>query len=160
VGILPPKVRRALAVAVGTGLGAGYAPAAPGTVGSALGLVVFAALAPGGWRLTLGAAAALLFAGAWAARECGALFGAHDHRRIVVDEVVGQLVALSTFPARLPWLLAGFALFRLFDIVKPWPAGLIDRRWSSAAGVMADDLVAGLYANLVLQAARALWWPA
>lgn len=145
----------ALAVAIGTGCGAGFSPFAPGTVGSLLGVAIYVPLAAAGLP-AIGIAVALLFpAGVWAAGVCGKRFGAHDHGRIVVDEVVGQFIALASFPPQPGWLLAGFLLFRLFDIWKPFPAGRIDERWRTPFGVMADDVVAGFYTNLTLQAARA-----
>lgn len=150
------RAARALAVAVGTGLGAGFAPIAPGTVGSAVGVVCHLPLAGAGPLASAAAIVPLFLAGIWAARVCGEIFGAHDHRRIVIDEIVGQLIALAGIPARGGWLLAGFLLFRAFDIVKPPPAGRIDRRWGTPLGVMADDVVAGLYANLALRVARAI----
>jgi phosphatidylglycerophosphatase A len=145
-----------LAVAVGTGLGAGFSPFAPGTVGSAVGVALFIPLAARGLPALVIAVSLLLPAGIWAAAVCGKRYGAHDHRHIVIDEIVGQLVALAGFPARPMWLLAGFLLFRLFDIWKPFPARRIDRRWRTPFGVMADDLVAGVYANLALQTFRFL----
>ena len=144
------------ALAVGTGLGTGFSPVASGTVGSALGVALYVPLAAAGLPAVALAVVVLLPAGIWAAGVCGARYGAHDHRRIVVDEVVGQFIALASFPARPGWLLAGFLLFRLFDIWKPFPAGRIDRRWHTPTGVMGDDVVAGLYANLTLQAVRAI----
>ncbi len=150
------RAARAFAVALGTGFGAGFSPLAPGTAGSALGILLYVPLAAADWRVFALALGALLPAGVWAARVCGERYGAHDHRRIVIDEVVGQLVTLASFPARPGWLLAGFLLFRLYDIWKPFPARRIDRRWRTPAGVVADDLVAGVYANLTLQAARAV----
>lgn len=153
------RAARAFAVALGTGFGTGFSPLAPGTAGSALGVVLFLLIAPAGTGAVAAAIAVLLPAGLWAAGVCGERYGAHDHGRIVVDEVVGQLIALATFPASPGWLLAGFLAFRLFDITKPFPARRIDRTWRSAAGVMADDVVAGLYANLALQAARAALGP-
>jgi phosphatidylglycerophosphatase A len=144
----------ALAVALGTGLGAGFSPVAPGTAGSAVGVAIAAAAFSA--RVPAAAVALLLFpVGVWAAGVCARRYGAHDHGRIVVDEIVGQLIALATFPAGPGWLIAGFLLFRFFDIVKPFPAGRIDRGWRTPLGVMADDAVAGLYANLALQLARA-----
>lgn len=145
--------RGALAIALGTGLGTGFSPVAPGTAGSALGVAI--AAGAGAVDVPVLALAAVLFpVGVWAAGVCAKRYGAHDHSRIVIDEIVGQLIALATFPARPGWLLAGFLLFRLFDIVKPFPAGRIDRRWRTPLGVMTDDVVAGLYANLALQVAR------
>lgn len=146
---------RALAVAIGTGLGAGFSPVAPGTAGSALAVALYIPLAAAGLP-ALAVAVVLLFpVGVWAAGVCGERYGAHDHGRIVVDEVVGQFIALASFPASPGWLLAGFLLFRFFDISKPFPAGRIDRQWRTPFGVMFDDVVAGVYANLTLQVVRA-----
>ena len=143
-----------LAVALGTGFGAGFSPFAPGTFGSAVGVALFIPLAAHGLPAVALAVAVLLPCGVWAASVCGRRYGAHDHGRIVIDEVVGQLIALASFPARPEWLLAGFLLFRLFDIVKPFPARRIDLQWRTPLGVMADDVVAGAYANLTLQVVR------
>jgi phosphatidylglycerophosphatase A len=148
------RAMRGLAVAIGTGCGAGFSPFAPGTVGSLVGVALYLPLAAAGLP-AVGVGVVLLFAaGVWAAGVCGERYGAHDHGRIVVDEIVGQFIALAGFPAQPGWLLAGFLLFRLFDIWKPYPAGLIDSRWRTPFGVMADDVVAGVYANVALQAVR------
>ncbi len=150
------RVVGALAVAIGTGCGAGFSPFASGTVGSLVGVALFLPLAAAGLPAVAIAVALLFPAGVWAAGVCGRRYGAHDHGRIVVDEIVGQLIALAGFSSGPGWLLAGFLLFRLFDIWKPFPAGRIDRQWRTPFGVMADDVVAGVYANLALQAARVL----
>lgn len=148
------RAGRALAVAIATGCGAGFSPVASGTAGSLLGVALYVPLAAAGLT-AVGVAVALLFpVGVWAAGVCGKRYGAHDHGRIVIDEIVGQFIALASFPARPGWLLAGFLLFRIFDIWKPFPAGRIDERWRTPLGVMTDDVVAGVYANLALQAAR------
>ena len=147
-----------LAVVAATGFGAGFSPLAPGTAGSAVG--VLAALAAAFAHLPPLVLAVPLFpVGVWAAAVCGRRYGSHDDGRIVIDEIVGQLVALAWIPARPGWFLAGFLVFRFFDIVKPFPAGHIDRRWHTPFGVMADDVVAGVYANLALQVARAALAP-
>jgi phosphatidylglycerophosphatase A len=145
-----------LAIVIGTGFGTGFSPIASGTVGSLLGVALYVPLAAAGLPAVAIAVAMLFPIGVWAAGVCGRRYGAHDHGRIVVDEVVGQFIALASFPALPGWLLAGFLLFRFFDIWKPYPAGLIDERWRTPFGVMADDVVAGVYANLALQAARLL----
>ena len=145
-----------LAVAIGTGFGSGFSPIASGTVGSLLGVALYVPLAAAGLPAVAIALALLFPIGVWAAGVCGRRYGAHDHGRIVVDEVVGQFIALASFPALPGWLLAGFLLFRLFDIWKPYPARRIDERWRTPFGVMADDVVAGVYANLALQVARLL----
>lgn len=148
------RAGRALAVAIGTGCGAGFSPVASGTVGSLLGVALYLPLAAAGPAAVGIGIALLLPAAVWAAGVCGERYGAHDHRRIVVDEIVGQLIALASFPARPAWLLAGFLLFRVFDIWKPFPADRIDERWRTPSGVVADDVVAGVYANLTLQVVR------
>jgi phosphatidylglycerophosphatase A len=144
---------RRLAVLVGTGLGTGFFPVAPGTVGSLLGVALYLPAA-GNIPLFFLLLAAVTAAGTWAAGICGRLFGEHDSRRIVVDEIGGMMVTLFSFPAEPLWLILGFFIFRFFDIFKPPPIGAVDRKWASAGGVMADDLLAGIYANLTLQVVR------
>jgi phosphatidylglycerophosphatase A len=138
-------------------LGAGFAPIASGTAGSAVGVLLFLPVAPPG-RLSalLILIAAVTAAGTWAAGICGRLYGKADDGRIVIDEIAGMLVTLISFPATGFWLLAGFLVFRLFDIWKPFPIRTIDQKWKHAGGVMADDLLAGVYANITLQILRAV----
>lgn len=83
------------------------------------------------------------------------IWGEHDSSHIVLDEIFGMIAALFLLPSGWLWTVAAFALFRLFDILKPWPASSFDRM-SGGGGVMLDDLAAGIYANLVLQIARRL----
>ena len=137
--------------------GAGLSPVAPGTAGSLAALPCGVALlwAGGAWGwLLLGLAALLLLPlGAWAAAHYDRQAGEHDAGAIVVDEVAGQWIALlpvapTAVSGSVWWQIAlAFGLFRLFDIVKPWPAGWIDRRIGGGWGVMADDVAAGLYAG-------------
>ena len=138
---------RIFILALATGGGAGYSPVAPGTVGSLVGLALWlplAALSP----LAYGAAVAALVAlGIWAAGRAEQVFGGHDDGRITIDEVAGMLVSLAWLPARPEVAAVGFLLFRLFDVWKPFPAGAAERL-PGGFGVMADDLVAGAYANL------------
>jgi phosphatidylglycerophosphatase A len=138
--------------------GAGYAPIAPGTAGSAVGVVAFALLVPFGTGLVLGVSAVLLAAGIWAADHAERVFRRKDDGRIVIDEVVGQLLTLAPLAAlapsvwpRSPWLLgAGFLIFRLFDIWKPGPVRLAERSFPGGTGVMLDDVVAGLLSAAVM----------
>jgi len=130
---------------------------APGTAGSLVGLLLYLPLAARDSTLVFAAVLGLvIWVGVWSCRVCGEVFGEHDSGKIVIDEIAGQLVALWSFPADPVWLVAGFLAFRFYDILKPFPIRQIDRRWASAGGVMADDLLAGLYANLILQVARYL----
>ena len=142
-----------LRVLVATVLGVGRAPLAPGTWGSLPGLALAWALGAflGPWSL----AAALVLvaaAGTWAAEGAARHFGTPDPGPVVVDEVAGQMLTLLFVPPTWQALLAGFLLFRFFDILKPFPARALERL-PGGAGIMADDLAAGIYGNLVLQAA-------
>lgn len=137
---------------IATAFGAGLLPKAPGTAGSAVALLpwwfLLRDLAPGWYALVLIAGFAL---GVWACAVSGRRLGVDDHGALVWDEVIGMWVALFVSPAAWPWMLAGFVLFRLFDIWKPWPVRVADRRIHGGFGVMLDDVLAGVYALVVLQ---------
>ena len=138
---------RIFVLALATGGGSGYSPVASGTVGSAVGVVLWLALSrlsPAGYAL---ACAAVIALGMWAAGRAEQLLGGHDDGRITIDEVAGMLVSLAWLPARPEVVGVGFLLFRLFDIWKPFPARQAERL-PGGLGVMADDLVASAYANL------------
>ena len=140
------------------GFGAGLSPQAPGTVGTLWGLPAFLLIH---W-LPLPAYAvvvAALFAfGVWICARSSIMLGVHDSPGIVFDEIVGYLVtAIPLIPAlginsghRVLWVLAAFAIFRFFDIVKPWPIKKLDAAVHGGFGIMLDDLVAGLYGAAVL----------
>jgi phosphatidylglycerophosphatase A len=139
-----------LAVLIATSGGAGYFPVAPGTVGSAVGVVVY--LLTRGW--TPMAQVALLVGvtvvGIWAADVAAKHFDKEDPGYVVIDEVAGQLVTLLLLDVGILGAAVGFFLFRVFDIIKPWPA----RRFEDlpgGVGIMADDLMAGVYGWLVLR---------
>ncbi len=144
--------RRSPAVWLATVAGAGSFPYAPGTVGSAVGVGVVAALdliplARAGRIGLLGlAAAALFFLGVWSAGESEKFFGRTDPGHVVIDEVVGQMIALLLWPdASWKLLLLGFGFFRFFDILKPFPARRAERL-RAGWGIMVDDVIAGAYA--------------
>ncbi|HXG16926.1 MAG TPA: phosphatidylglycerophosphatase A [Calidithermus sp.] len=128
--------------------GVGYAPVAPGTAGSLLAAVVL-----GLWPFSRAALVlffvAVTLAGLWAAGRAERALGGKDPGAIVIDEVAGMTLAVLGVPITPLTLAVGFLLFRLFDIVKPPPARAV-QRWPGGPGVMADDLVAGLYALAVL----------
>lgn len=128
----------------------GFAPRAPGTAGT-LGAVPLAwALSLLGWPAYLAATALLLGLGVVAAGRAGRYWGVVDASPIVVDEVVGYLLTMAFAPFGWRTALAGFVLFRAFDILKPWPVSALDRI-KSGLGVMLDDVGAGLYALAVMQ---------
>jgi phosphatidylglycerophosphatase A len=140
-----------LALAIAPGAGAGYFPVAPGTAGSAIGLLVYlAARAAGGAWGEAAAIALTCVAGTWAASRAEVHFGRTDPGQVVVDEVAGMLVTLAFLPVSTTGLLVGFLLFRVFDIVKPPPARSVER-WPQGLGIMADDVVAGCYAHAFLR---------
>jgi phosphatidylglycerophosphatase A len=156
--LAPAQRRRLLASPAGwiaCGLGSGLAPVAQGTFGSLAAILPWLALRHLGvapYMLVLVLAFAL---GVWACEVAGRALGVDDHRSLVWDEFVGQWLALLPLllvPA--PWWMvaAGFALFRLFDVWKPWPIGWLDRHLKGGLGVMVDDVVAGAYAAIVLAA--------
>lgn len=144
--------KRTPAVWVATVAGAGYFPVAPGTVGSAVSVALVAAL-DGAFSVTLWRNAVLVlallvifFIGVWAAAQSEHFFGKTDPRHVVIDEVAGQMVAFLLFPhASWKLLLAGFFLFRILDITKPFPAGRAERL-PGGWGIMVDDVIAGGYA--------------
>jgi phosphatidylglycerophosphatase A len=141
-----------VALFVATAFYAGYAPVVPGTVGSLVGLVLVLLL-----RLTgVGAAEIIVtilvaVAGVWAAGAAETALGGLDPGPVVIDEVFGMLITLVGVPLAPAPLICGFVLFRILDVLKPWPASLAERL-PGGLGIMADDGVAAVYANLLLQA--------
>lgn len=136
---------------IATGLGSGYAPFAPGTAGTLVAIPVYLVLFPLSWPLYLLTVVALTFLAIHVSGSAEVLFGRKDAPRIVIDEICGFLFAMFCVTPTVVHIAAGFAFFRLFDIVKPFPAGLIQRRLPGGYGVVLDDVAAGIYANLVLQ---------
>jgi phosphatidylglycerophosphatase A len=136
---------------IATWFGAGLLPFMPGTWGS-LAALPFAWIIAWlfGARALLLAAAVLFLIGWWAAAQLTRASGVEDASSIVVDEVVGQWLALVVTPPDLIAYALGFVLFRLFDIAKPWPARWADQFLGGGFGVMADDIVAGFYAATAL----------
>ena len=134
------------------GFGSGLAPIAPGTFGSMVGVVFFLLLA--GLPLELYALATLAVAlvGIPICANAARYLHMHDHPAIVWDEIAGMLITLFAVPPQWHWIALGFAWFRLFDIVKPWPIRWLDRQVHGGLGIMLDDLLAGVFAALALQA--------
>jgi phosphatidylglycerophosphatase A len=144
-----------LAVFVATAGYCGYFPVAPGTIGSAVGLVVYLLVWwTGSPVVEAGLIVGLFLAGVWAGTTAERYFGGIDPGPVVLDEVVGMLITLAFIPVGLTGALAGFVLFRFYDVIKPFPANRLERL-HGGLGVMADDAMAAVYANLTL---RALIW--
>lgn len=138
------------------GLGSGLSPRAPGTAGTVVAALLWWLLAPMSLILHLAVLMLLIAVGVWVSGRTSRDLGEHDHGGIVIDEWAGFWLAMTAIPAQWPWLVAGFALFRLFDVVKPWPIGWLDRRIHGGWGIMIDDLVAGFFAWLILFGALVL----
>ena len=146
----------AVALLVATGLGSGYSPVAPGTAGSLVGLLLFLPLAGLAWPVQLAATLAVTLAGTLAASRVAKSVGLKDPGLVVVDEVAGQWLTFLALPVTPATALAGFLLFRVMDIVKPWPARDLERL-PGGIGIMADDIAAGVYAHLMLRVGLAIW---
>jgi len=133
----------------------GYAPIAPGTFGSAAGLVVFAAVrASGSIAVELAVIAAVFAIGVWSSTVAERHFGGVDPGPVVIDEVAGMLITLALLPVTPAGAVVGFFVFRILDIVKPWPAAGFEKL-PGGLGIMADDGMAAIYGNLVM---RGLIW--
>ena len=137
-----------------TGFGAGLSPFAPGTAGTVVGVLFYIAMAGLPLLLYLSLVLMLAVIGVWVCDRAGRALGVTDHPGIVWDEIVGLLITMAATPPSWQGVVTGFALFRLFDILKPWPVAGIDRRVGGGLGVMLDDVMAGLYALACLQILR------
>ena len=139
-----------LGLAIATAGGAGYFPVAPGTAGSAVGIAIYFLT----WHWSKSAQLALVVGisviGVWASNVAEKHFNREDPSHVVIDEVAGQLLTLLHLNAGVLGAATGFILFRLFDILKPWPVRKFED-FPGGAGIMADDLMAGVYGWLVMQ---------
>jgi phosphatidylglycerophosphatase A len=146
----PSRSFASIATLLATGFGSGYAPVAPGTAGSAVGLLLFWPLHGVDVAGQVAATVVLFFAGTAAATRVAERVGKKDPGIVVVDEIVGMWVTLLFLPLTAVTAVAGFVFFRAMDVWKPWPARALEalpRGW----GIMSDDVMAGVYANLLLR---------
>jgi len=148
-----PAARRVMSdpvLLLAFGFGTGLAPRAPGTVGSLPGLLLAwltLPLAPE-WRVAI--AILLIAMGIWLCGRAATAIGVHDHPGIVWDEITGMYLTLLVAPPQIMAWALSFGLFRLFDIWKPWPIRDLDHRLAGGAGIMLDDVIAALYAAVLL----------
>lgn len=130
--------------------GIGKAPVAPGTVATlVVGVPCFLAAGRFPWQVQLAFAVALFWTGWYLSRETELELGRTDPKEVVIDELCGYLVAMAGHPLSFSSILTGFLLFRLFDIWKPWPICSVERKLSGGVAVMLDDVLAGIYANVL-----------
>ncbi len=137
----------------------GYVRVAPGTAGSIAGLALYGvASLLGGMLVQIGLLAAVLAVGVWSSSASERHFGHTDPGAVVIDEVAGMLITLLGLQVTWSGALAGFLAFRFFDVIKPFPAGRSERL-PGGWGIMADDVIAGLYAHLALRVLLCGWNP-
>jgi phosphatidylglycerophosphatase A len=140
-----------LAVFLATAAYCGYAPVAPGTFGAAAGLIVYGLVwATQSRAIEVALIVATFAVGTWSATHAERYFGGIDPGPVVIDEVLGMLVTLAFIPVGWSGALAGFFLFRVFDVIKPYPANRLEHL-HGGFGIMADDAMAGVYSNICLR---------
>ncbi len=149
-------IKDKIALILASGFGSGYSPLAPGTAGSLLALIIWWLAPPFLW-LRLSLVALSLFLGVWSSTQAEKKWG-HDNGRIVIDEVVGMWISLLFLPKIILIYLISFLLFRAMDIIKPLGARQI-QKLSGGWGVVADDVLAGIYANVLCQIVVMIFWP-
>lgn len=132
------------------GFGSGLAPKAPGTFGTLAAIplfLLFSGLSP----LTMAAVIIIMsVAGVYICGKAAEDVGVHDHPAIVWDEIVGYFITMFMVPVSIQTVIVGFVLFRIFDILKPWPISLADKKLSGGFGIMFDDILAGIFALLIM----------
>ena len=139
---------------ISLGFGSGKLPYMPGTYGTVVGIPIFLLMADLSLMPYILVCVVLLILGIWASQVYSDFLGVHDHGSIVWDEVVGYLITMTATPAEWHWIILGFILFRLFDILKPWPINLLDKHVDGGVGIMMDDVLAGVYGAIVLLAVQ------
>ncbi|GAA0714184.1 phosphatidylglycerophosphatase A [Dokdonella soli] len=145
---------------IASGFGSGLSPVAPGTAGSAVALIPWLALRELPLPLYLIVLVLAFALGVWASNVVIGKLRIEDPGVIVWDEFVGQWIALApllVWPHGWPWIVAGFLLFRVFDVWKPWPVSWADRAIKGGFGVMLDDVLAGAYAAIVIAIAMSFF---
>ncbi len=141
---------------VATGFGAGFSPVVPGTMGTLLAIPIYyfgSSISSPLYALTL---VAFFFFSSWISNQAERYWGTKDDRRIVIDEIMGFLVTMLWVPKSISSIIAGFILFRFFDIVKPFPIRHLERV-KSGFGVVLDDVLAGIYSNIILHLIWRVW---
>ena len=146
-----------LAVFIATFGYVGYFPIAPGTAGSIAALALYALVrwlgTPAAELVTIVAVAGV---GVWAAHRTERALNLKDPGAVVIDEVLGMLMTLAFMPLSIGGIVAGFVLFRIFDVIKPFPAGRLEHL-PGGFGIMADDAMAGVYGQIVMRIGIATW---
>jgi phosphatidylglycerophosphatase A len=138
-------------ILLATGFGTGYSPIAPGTMGTLIAIPLYyfiSAIHSPLYELTL---VAFFFLSIWVSGNAESYFGKKDDSKIVIDEIMGFFITMFWIPRTAFFITVGFFLFRFFDILKPFPIRHLERRLKGGFGVVLDDILAGVYSNLILQ---------
>ena len=135
------------------GFGSGLTPKLPGTAGTLVGALLFILIPNISWIAYLVIVVCGFLFGIFCCGYTARILNAHDHHSIVWDEIIGYLITMIMVPKEWIWILIGFILFRVFDILKPWPISFIDRRMGGGFGIMFDDAVAALFSLAIIQIA-------
>ncbi len=136
------------------GLGSGASPKAPGTFGTLAAIPLYCILAQLPLWGFIGVVLISFVAGIYLCDQTSKDMGVHDHGGIVWDEFVGYWITMIALPFHWTWIIAGFVLFRIFDILKPFPISWLDKRVGGGFGIMIDDVLAGFFALVILQLVR------
>jgi len=135
------------------GFGSGASPYAPGTIGTLVAIPLYLLMMHLSLWVYLILVVVIVVVGIWLCDVTSRDLGVHDHSGIVWDEIAGYLITMAAAPQGIGWILIGFILFRFFDILKPWPISRIDKQVQGGWGIMLDDILAGIFSWLTLQAA-------
>ena len=138
-------------VFVALGFGSGLSPWAPGTAGTLIAIPLYVLISTFDSIIYLAITALVSLIGIWVCAYTCSKLNIHDHPSIVIDEIAGYFITMILAPQGMLWIILGFILFRIFDILKPWPISWIDKNVRGGLGIMLDDVVAGVAALLSLQ---------
>lgn len=137
--------------AIALGFGSGLMPKAPGTFGTLAAIPVYFLIQDFSLWFYVLITVAVSIVGIWICNYTSQALNVHDHPGIVIDEIAGYLITMIAAPVSFMWLIIGFVLFRFFDIIKPWPISWLDKKVTGGFGIMLDDIVAGVFALIIMQ---------
>ncbi len=148
--VVPPGLLKNPVHFLSLGFGSGLSPIAPGTFGTLAAIPLYLLIQPLSLLYYLSITLVTLVVGFYLCEQTAKALGVHDHGGIVWDEIVGFFITMIAVPFDWKWIVAGFILFRFFDIVKPWPIKWIDAKVSGGVGIMLDDVLAGIFSLIGL----------
>lgn len=148
---VPAKLLLNPAHLLSLGFGSGLSPKMPGTMGTVVAVAIYLLVPTMDWKIYLGIIIGAFLIGIFLCETTAKALNVHDHPGIVWDEIVGYFITMFMVPKEWLWILIGFVLFRLFDIWKPWPIAVADKRLKGGFGIMFDDVIAAIFALIIIQ---------